>query len=103
MEFEWRRAAVNCLRAELLPGKVLLTGYAGREDAACFPQNPRKQNKYACERPILVPAMGAKEFVSPRLQKRSVGPTKKREVTERLRGVKTNKVEKDFQCTVLNV
>ena len=60
MEFEWGRAAVNCLRAELLPGKVLLTGYAGREDAACFLQNSmRTKCKKACERPILVLAMGA--------------------------------------------
>ena len=87
MEFEWRRAAVNCLRAELLPGKVLLTGYAGREDAACFPQNRRKQINM-CQRPILVLAMGANKFDSPRLQKRSVGPTRKKEVTERLREVK---------------
>ena len=43
MEFEWGRAADHCLRTELLPGKVLLTGYAGRKDAVCFPQNREKQ------------------------------------------------------------
>ena len=47
--------------------------------------------------------MGANKFDSPRLQKRSVGPTREKEETERLREVKTNKVVKDFQCIVLNV
>ena len=80
MEFEWGRAAVNCLRAELLPGKVLLTGYAGREDAACFPQNPEKNKVKMHEKDPYWYRQWAPPSVDfpKRLQRRPFGP-----VTER--------------------
>ena len=80
MEFEWGRAAVNCLRAELLPGKVLLTGYAGREDAACFLQNYRENKiKMHVKDPYWYRQWAPISVDFPkRLQRRLVGPTTKR-------------------------
>ena len=89
MAFEWGRAADNFLRAELLPGKVLLTGYAGRKDAACFLQNYRDiTNKMHEKDPYWYRQWAPTSVDFPkRLLMRSGEPTQERG-TEHLREVK---------------